>query len=81
MKSLYWDGKVHKRGKFGDISIKGTAKKHDVKLQRRRFQRREAEAAIAIAEIETARFARLPWPVRAIGAVLDFVLRRPARLI
>ncbi|HTF66975.1 MAG TPA: hypothetical protein VK638_30260, partial [Edaphobacter sp.] len=43
------------------------------------FARREAEAAIAVAEIEAApaRYARLPWPVRAIGAVLDFILRRP----
>jgi hypothetical protein len=28
--------------------------------------------------IERARFARLPWPLRVIGAVLDFVLRRPS---
>jgi hypothetical protein len=28
--------------------------------------------------IERARFAKLPWPVRAIGAMLDFVLRRPS---
>ncbi len=47
----HWDGKVYKRVKFGDISIKGTA--------------------------EAARYARLPWPVRAIGAVLNFILRRP----
>jgi hypothetical protein len=74
-----WDGKVYKRAKFGDISIKGTAKEHEMKLQRQRFARREAEAARAVAEIEAARFARLPWPVRAIGAVLDFVLIRPSR--
>jgi hypothetical protein len=73
-----WDGKVYKRAKFGDISIKGLAKEHEIKLQRQRFARREAEAARAVAEIEAARFARLPWPVRAIGAVLDFVLRRPS---
>jgi hypothetical protein len=71
-----WDGKVYRRTKFGDISIKGTAKEHEMKLQRQRFQRREAEAAITVAEIEAARFARLPWPVRAVGAVLDFVLQR-----
>jgi hypothetical protein len=71
-----WDGKVYKQAKFGDISIKGTAKEHEIKLRRQRFQRRNAEAARAVAEIEAARFARLPWPVRAIGAVLDFILRR-----
>jgi len=71
MKNPYWDGKVYKRAKFGDISIKGTAKEHEMKLQRQRFIRREAEAARAVAEIEAARFARLPWPIRAIGAVLD----------
>jgi hypothetical protein len=27
-----WDGKVYKRAKFGDISIKGTAKEHEMKL-------------------------------------------------
>ena len=73
-----WDGKVYKRAKFGDIAIKGTAKEHEMKLRRQRFARREAEAARAVAEIEAARFARLPWPIRAVGAVLDFVLRRPS---
>jgi hypothetical protein len=72
-----WDGKVYKRAKFGDISIKGTVKEHEMKLRRQQFARRNAEAAIAVAEIEAARFARLPWPVRAIAAVLDFILRRP----
>ena len=72
-----WDGKVYKRAKFGDISIKGTAKEHEMKLQRQQFQSREANAARAVAEIEASRFARLPWLVRAIGAVLDFVFRRP----
>jgi hypothetical protein len=71
-----WDGKVYKRAKFGDISIKGTAKEHEMKIRRQRFRRREAEAARAVAEIEAARYARLPWPVRAVGAVLDFILRR-----
>jgi hypothetical protein len=72
-----WDGKVCKRARFGDISIKGTAKEHEMKLQRQRFARHEAEAARAVAEIEAARYAKLPWPVRAIGAVLDFVRGRP----
>jgi hypothetical protein len=48
------------RLKFGDISIKGTAKEQQMKLQRQQFARRGAEAAIAVAEIEAARFARLP---------------------
>jgi hypothetical protein len=68
----------YKRARFGDISIKGTAKRNRMKLQRQRFARRDAEAAIAVAEIEAARSARLPWPVRVIGAVLDFILRRPS---
>jgi hypothetical protein len=38
-------------------------------------RRRRAEKArlnaIAAAEIEEAKFARLPWPVRAIGRVFD----------
>jgi hypothetical protein len=72
-----WDGKVYKRAKFGDISIKGTAKEHEMKLQRQRFQRREAQAARAVAEIEAAQYVRLPWPIRAVGAVLDFIPRRP----
>lgn len=73
-----WDGRVCKQAKFGDISIKGTAKEHRLKLQRQRFARRDAEAAIAVAEIEAARYARLPWPVRVIGAVLDVIFRRPS---
>jgi hypothetical protein len=34
-----WDGKVYRRATFGDISIKSTAKEHEMKLQRQRFQR------------------------------------------
>jgi hypothetical protein len=71
-----WDGKVYKRAKFGDISIKGTVKEQQTKLRRQQFARCEAEAAIAVAKIEAARYARLPWPIRAIGVVLDFVFRR-----
>jgi hypothetical protein len=26
MKNPYWDGKIHKQAKFGDIAIKGTVK-------------------------------------------------------
>jgi hypothetical protein len=73
------DGKIYEPAKFGGISIEGTAKQHEMKLQKQRFQRREAEAARAVAEIEPARYARLPWPIRAIGAVLDFIFRRPSR--
>jgi hypothetical protein len=76
MKNPYWDGKINKQAKFGDIPIKGAAKEQPTKLRRRQFAPREAEATIAVAEIEAARFARLPWPVRAVGAVLDFALRR-----
>jgi hypothetical protein len=78
MKKPYWDGTIHKQAEFGDIAIKGTVKEQHTRLRRQQFTRREAEAAIAVAEIDAARFARLPWPVRAIGAVLDFVLRRPS---
>ena len=53
------------RLKFGDISIKGTAKEQQTKLQRQQFARRRAEAAIAVAEIEAARFAKI-----AISALL-----------
>ena len=47
--------KVAHTSKIGDISIKGTAKEHRIKPQRQRFARRDAEAAIAVAEIEAAR--------------------------
>ena len=46
------DGKVYKRARFGDISIKGTAKEHEIKMQRQRFARREAAAARSVAGIE-----------------------------
>jgi hypothetical protein len=75
---MTWDGKVYKRSRFGDDrSIKGTAKEAEMKMRRRRYaQKREADRR-ALAEILEARDARLPWPVRAIGAVLDFIFRRP----
>jgi hypothetical protein len=71
MKNPYWDGKIHKQAKFGDIAIKGTVKEQQTRLPRQQFARREAEAAIAC------------HGVRAIGAVLDFapptaVLLRPS---
>ncbi len=34
MKNPYWDGKIHKRSRFGDISIKSTVKEQQMKLQR-----------------------------------------------
>ena len=71
-----WDGKVTGGQNSGISQIKGTAKEHEMKRQRQQYARREAEATKAVAEIEAARFARLPWPVRAIGVVPDFVLRR-----
>jgi hypothetical protein len=57
--------------KFEDISINGTLKEDENKQQGQRFQSREREAARAIAEIEGARNARLPWPIRTVGSVLD----------
>jgi hypothetical protein len=42
----YWDGKVHKRARVGDISIKGTAKGHGMSAKEP-FQGREAEACLA----------------------------------
>jgi hypothetical protein len=56
MKNPYWDGKIRKQAKFGDISIKGTVKEQQTKLRKQQFDRRDAEAAIAVAEIEAARF-------------------------
>jgi hypothetical protein len=47
MKNPYWDGKIHKQAKFGDIAIKGTVKEQQTRLPRQQFARREAEAAIA----------------------------------
>jgi hypothetical protein len=40
--------------------------------------RREEAARPVLAEIDAARFARLPWPARAIGAMLDSIFRRPS---
>jgi hypothetical protein len=75
---MTWDGKVYKRSKFGDDrSIKGTAKEAEMKMRRQRYARKREMDQRALAEILAARDARLPWPVRAIGAVLDFIFRRP----
>jgi hypothetical protein len=72
-----WDGPIYRRVKFGDSgSIKGTAKEAELKMRRRRFaQKREADRR-ALEEIYEAENARLPWIVRAIGEVLDFIFRR-----
>ena len=74
---MTWDGKVYKRSQFGDDrKINGTAKEAEMKMRRRRYaQKREADRQ-ALAAYLNARDAALPWPVRAIGAVLGFVLRR-----
>jgi hypothetical protein len=76
---MKWDGKVYRQVRFGDGgSIKGTAKEAELKMRRQRGRRRDAAAdARELAEVEAARYARLPWPIRAIGAVFDFVFRRP----
>ena len=71
----YWDGRIYKRAKFEDISINGTVKEDENKQRGQRFQSREAGA---VAEIEAARNARLPWPIRTVGSVLDLVFRRPS---
>jgi hypothetical protein len=64
-------------------SWKGSAKEQDLRQQiqrerRRRYAERDALIWAEVRAIERARFAKLPWPVRAIGAMLDFVLRRPS---
>jgi hypothetical protein len=74
-----WNGKVYRQAKFGDISIKGIAKEAELKMRRQRVRRRDYEGDHrALEEFYAARDARLPWPIRAIGAVLDFILRRPS---
>jgi hypothetical protein len=77
---MKWNGKVYKQVRFGDDgSIQGTAKEAELKLRRQRARRRDAAAdRRALAEVEAARDARLPWPIRAIGVVLDLVFRRPS---
>jgi hypothetical protein len=73
---MKWDGKVYRQVRFGDDgSIKGTAKEAELKLRRQRARRRDAAAdARVLAEVEAARYARLSWPIRAVGVVLDIVL-------
>jgi hypothetical protein len=77
---MKWDGKVYRQVSFGDDgSIKGTAKEAELKIRRQRARRRDSAAdARALAEVEAARYARLPWPIRAIGVILDIVFRRPS---
>ena len=71
---------MHRQVRFGgDGSIKGTAKEAEIRMRRQRARRRDAAAdGRALAEIEAARYARLPWPIRAVGAILDVVFRRPS---
>ena len=76
----YWDGKVHKAAKFGDrTTVTGTAK--DPQIYRRGRTERARLDAIAAAEIQAAKYARLPWPVRAIGRVLEWPVRVIGRVI
>jgi hypothetical protein len=64
-----WDGRVYKPAKFGDGTVAGTV--NDPRTYRRRYAEKARLDAIAAAEIQQAKFARLPWPVRAIGRVTD----------
>jgi hypothetical protein len=64
-------------------SWKRTAKEQDLRQQiqrerRRRYAERDELIWAEVRAIDRARFRKLPWPVRAIGAMLDFVLRRPS---
>jgi hypothetical protein len=55
----------------------GHGKEAETRMRRQRYaQQREADRQ-AVAAYLKARDAALPWSVRAVGAVLDFVLRRP----
>ncbi len=72
-----WDGCVYKRSKFGDDrSIKGTAKEAEQRMRRQRYARKREADRITLEAIMRAEHARLPWIVRAIGEVLDFIFRR-----
>ncbi|HTF66032.1 MAG TPA: hypothetical protein VK638_25425 [Edaphobacter sp.] len=71
----YWDGRIYEGAKFEEISIHGAVKEDLKKLQGHGIRGREAGA---VAEIEAARNARLPWPIRTVGSVLDLVFRRPS---
>jgi hypothetical protein len=71
------DGIAYRAVRLGDErSIKGTAKEAELRMRRQRYARKRANDARAAAEIEAARYAKLPWPIRAVGAMLDFVFRR-----
>jgi hypothetical protein len=72
-KNPYWDGMVYKQVKFGDRTVAGTAK--DPQIYRRRQAERAGLNAIAAAEIQAAKYARLPWLVRAIGRVVEWPVR------
>jgi hypothetical protein len=72
-KNPYWDGKVYRQVKFGDGAVAGTAK--DPQIYRRRRAEKARLDAIAAAEIQAAKYARLPWLVRAIGRVIEWPVR------
>ena len=78
-KNPYWDGKVYKQVKFGDGAVAGTAKGPQI-YRRRRAEKARLDA-IAAAEIQAAKYARLPWLVRAIGRVLEWPVRVIGRVI
>ena len=51
-----------------------------MRMRRQRYAQKRETDRKAVAAYLKARDAALPWPVRAVGAVLDvldFVLRRP----
>jgi hypothetical protein len=74
-----WDGKVYRAIRFGDDGcIKGTAKDAELRMRGQRCAQKRANDARAAAEIEAARYANFPWPIRAVGAMLDFAFRRPS---
>jgi hypothetical protein len=72
-----WDGRVYKPVKFGDGTVAGTAK--DPRIDGRRYAEKARVDAIAAAEIQQVRFARLPWPVRVIGRVTDLIWKLAGR--
>ena len=69
---MKWDGKVYREVRFGDDgSIKGTAKEAQMRMRRQRYAQKRETDRQAVAAYLKARDAALPWPVRAVGAVLD----------
>ena len=62
--------------RFGDAgSIKGTAKEAEMRMRRQRYAQKRGRGSASSGCVLKARDAALPWPVRAVVAVLDSVLR------